>query len=92
MLTLVSQKPRSRLPLPSLLLDITTLRPVLGMNGYLIQYLDLARFALSREICLRPDCTFGFTPDRIDNLPMQSVDCLTDVELTACALLEPADQ
>ena len=64
---------------------------ITGVGGYPIQYPDLARLPLSGEIRLRTDCTFYAGSD-FYNLPKQPVDCLTDVEPTVCALLEPADQ
>jgi len=57
----------------------------------LIWYLEPAKFPLSGQIHLQPDCMF-YTGSYFYNLPMQPVDCLTDVEPTVCALLEPADQ
>jgi len=56
-----------------------------------ISYPDPAGFPLSGESCLWPDCMF-YTGSDLHNLPMQRVSCLTDVELTGCALLEPANQ
>ena len=45
----------------------------LWMYGYLMRYTDLARFPLSGEIHLRPDCMFYAGSD-FYNLPMQLLD------------------
>jgi len=55
------------------------------MDRYLIQYPDLAGVPLSGKICLHLHCMFDAGSDSY-NLPVQPVDCLTDVEPTICAL------